>query len=48
VATYLTNELGFGRLLDFGLIEPRLPQLYALSPSATYPVRVRIPDSSPG
>jgi hypothetical protein len=31
VASYLTNELGFGRLLDFGLIEPRLPQLYAWS-----------------
>jgi hypothetical protein len=31
VASYLSRELGFGRLLDFGVIEPRLPQLYAWS-----------------
>ena len=26
--TYLGQELGFGRLLDFGVITPRLQQLY--------------------
>jgi hypothetical protein len=31
VETYLGRELGFGRLLDFGLILPRLQQLYAWS-----------------
>ena len=31
VATYLSNELGFGRLLDYGVIVPRLQQLYEWS-----------------
>lgn len=31
VASYLGDELGFGRWLDFGIILPRLPQLYAWS-----------------
>jgi hypothetical protein len=29
--SYLSDELGFGRLLDFGLIQPRLRQLYVWS-----------------
>lgn len=31
VHSYLSDELGFGRLLDFGLIVPRLRQLYEWS-----------------
>jgi hypothetical protein len=31
VSRYLSNELGFGRLLDFGVIVPRLQQLYEWS-----------------
>jgi hypothetical protein len=31
VSYYLSNELGFGRLLDFGVIMPRLHQLYEWS-----------------
>jgi hypothetical protein len=31
VSAYLSDELGFGRLLDFGLIMPRLQQLYQWS-----------------
>jgi hypothetical protein len=31
VESYLTAELGFGRLLDFGVILPRLQQLYEWS-----------------
>ena len=31
VASYLANELGFGRLLDFGVIVPRLQRLYEWS-----------------
>ena len=31
VASYLDDELGFGRLLDYGVIGPRLTQLYAWS-----------------
>ena len=31
VATYLDDELGFGRLLDYGVIVPRLQQLYEWS-----------------
>ena len=31
VATYLDIELGFGRLLDYGVIGPRLQQLYEWS-----------------
>jgi hypothetical protein len=31
VASYLSDELGFGRLLDFGLIMPRVQQLYEWS-----------------
>jgi hypothetical protein len=31
VSDYLSDELGFGRLLDFGLIVPRLQQLYEWS-----------------
>ncbi len=31
VSSYLSAELGFGRLLDFGVIVPRLTQLYAWS-----------------
>ncbi len=31
VGYYLSNELGFGRLLDFGVIMPRLQQLYEWS-----------------
>lgn len=31
LASYLSDELGFGRLLDFGLIVPRLRQLYEWS-----------------
>jgi hypothetical protein len=31
VGQYLSNELGFGRLLDFGVIVPRLQQLYEWS-----------------
>jgi hypothetical protein len=31
VSYYLSRELGFGRLLDFGLIMPRLQQLYEWS-----------------
>jgi hypothetical protein len=31
VRSYLSDELGFGRLLDFGLIVPRLQQLYEWS-----------------
>ncbi len=31
VHSYLSDELGFGRLLDFGLIVPRLRELYAWS-----------------
>jgi hypothetical protein len=31
VSDYLANELGFGRLLDYGVIGPRLQQLYEWS-----------------
>jgi hypothetical protein len=31
VASYLDGELGFGRFLDFGIIAPRLHQLYEWS-----------------
>jgi hypothetical protein len=31
VASYLGSELGFGRLLDYGVIVPRLQRLYAWS-----------------
>ena len=31
VSDYLTDELGFGRLLDYGMIVPRLQQLYECS-----------------
>ena len=31
VASYLADELGFGRLLDYGVIVPRLQQLYEWS-----------------
>jgi hypothetical protein len=31
VADYISDELGFGRLLDFGMILPRLQQLYEWS-----------------
>jgi hypothetical protein len=31
VGSYLSDELGFGRLLDYGLIVPRLEQLYGWS-----------------
>ena len=31
VDAYLSNELGFGRLLDFGVILPRLQQIYEWS-----------------
>ena len=31
VGDYLSDELGFGRLLDFGVIVPRLQQLYEWS-----------------
>jgi hypothetical protein len=31
VGSYLSDELGFGRLLDFGVILPRLQQLYEWS-----------------
>ena len=31
VASYLDDELGFGRLLDYGVIVPRLQQLYEWS-----------------
>ena len=31
VSHYLSNELGFGRLLDYGVIVPRLQQLYEWS-----------------
>jgi hypothetical protein len=31
VNNYLSNELGFGRLLDYGVIVPRLQQLYEWS-----------------
>jgi hypothetical protein len=31
VRSYVTDELGFGRLLDFGLIVPRVPELYEWS-----------------
>ncbi len=31
VSYYLSNELGFGRLLDYGVIVPRLQQLYEWS-----------------
>jgi len=31
VRSYLQDELGFGKLLDFGVIAPRLEQLYAWS-----------------
>jgi hypothetical protein len=31
VSSYLSDELGFGRLLDYGLIVPRLTQLYEWS-----------------
>ena len=31
VDSYLSNELGFGRLLDFGVILPRLQQIYEWS-----------------
>src|SRR5215510_16093511 len=31
VATYLDDELGFGRLIDYGVIVPRLQQLYEWS-----------------
>jgi hypothetical protein len=31
VRSYLSAELGFGRLLDFGLIVPRLRELYKWS-----------------
>ena len=31
VNNYLSNELGFGRLLDYGVIVPRLQQLSARS-----------------
>jgi hypothetical protein len=31
VRSYLSDELGFGRLLDFGLIVPRLRELYEWS-----------------
>ena len=31
VATYLERELGFGRLVDYGVIVPRLQQLYEWS-----------------
>jgi hypothetical protein len=31
VSSYLSDELGFGRLLDFGVIVPRLQQLYEWS-----------------
>jgi hypothetical protein len=31
VQSYLTAELRFGRLLDFGVIQPRLQQLYEWS-----------------
>jgi hypothetical protein len=33
VGEYLSDELGFGRLLDFGMIVPRLAQLYEWSAS---------------
>ena len=31
VGHYLSNELGFGRLLDYGVIVPRLQQLFEWS-----------------
>ena len=31
VGSYLSDELGFGRLLDFGVIVPRLQQIYEWS-----------------
>lgn len=31
IGDYLSNELGFGRLLDYGVIVPRLRQLYEWS-----------------
>jgi hypothetical protein len=31
VDSYLAAELGFGRVLDFGLIQPRLTELYGWS-----------------
>ena len=31
VTSYLSDELGFGRVLDFGLIMPRVQQLYEWS-----------------
>jgi hypothetical protein len=31
VGSYLSDELGFGRLLDYGLIVPRFKQLYEWS-----------------
>jgi hypothetical protein len=31
VRSYLGDELGFGRLLDYGVIAPRLQQLYEWS-----------------
>jgi hypothetical protein len=31
VSDYLSDELGFGRLLDYGVIVPRLQQLYEWS-----------------
>jgi hypothetical protein len=31
VSSYLSDELGFGRVLDFGMIQPRLQRLYAWS-----------------
>jgi hypothetical protein len=31
VQSYLSNELRFGRLLDFGVIVPRLQQIYEWS-----------------
>jgi hypothetical protein len=31
VGSYLSDELGFGRLLDFGVVRPRLQQLYEWS-----------------
>jgi hypothetical protein len=31
VRSYLSDELGFGRLLDFGLIVPRVHELYEWS-----------------
>jgi hypothetical protein len=41
VSEYLSDELRFGRLLDFGIIVPRLQQLYELSARELGP-----PDSS--